>query len=144
MRSISFLWIGILITLTASAQQKILSAEEILQPVLAKAGKENKNVLLIFHASWCTWCRKMDTSLHDASIKNAIDKNYEIVHLTVYESPDKKVLENPGALDFLKKNDGEDKGIPYWYVLNKNGEEIAVEEEEELFCSLRDSLSGSR
>src|SRR5438067_10568683 len=81
------------------AKAQTSSADDILKPVYTLAAKENKKVLLIFHASWCGWCRKMDSSLHDPSIQSMIDKNYEIAHLTVYESPNKKDLENPGALE---------------------------------------------
>lgn len=79
----------------------------------------------MFHASWCGWCKKMDSSLLDISIKPLIDKNYETVHLTVYESDDKKNLENPGALELLTKWGGNNKGIPYWFILDKNGKIVA-------------------
>ncbi|MDB5209148.1 MAG: hypothetical protein JWR72_4223 [Flavisolibacter sp.] len=101
------------------------AADAVLKPVYAKAAKENKKVLLIFHASWCGWCRKMDASLADSSIKKAIDKSYEIAHLTVYESKDKTELENPGALEVLTKFGGADKGLPYWFVLDANGNKLA-------------------
>lgn len=90
-------------------------------PALAKAAGEGKNVLLIFHASWCGWCRKMDASLDDPAIKSFIDRFYETVHLTVYESAGKKQLENPGALAFLQQHGGAEQGIPYWFVLDKGG-----------------------
>ena len=30
-------------------------------------------------------------------------------------------LENPGATDFLRKHKGEDKGLPFWVILDNTG-----------------------
>lgn len=118
------------LALNAQTQNGVPTADEVLQPAYAKAAAENKNVLLIFHASWCGWCRKMDAALQDAAVKPLIDKSYETVHLTVYESPNKKHLENKGALTFLTRYGGNDKGLPYWYILNKEGKVLSSSEDE--------------
>lgn len=125
MRYCCLLIIGILASLNAKTQTRVPTADEVLQPVYAKALKENKKVMVIFHASWCGWCRKMDSSLLEKSIKPLIEKNYEIAHLTVYESPNKKELENAGALELLTKHGGADQGLPYWFVFDKNGTLLA-------------------
>lgn len=106
--------------LSINAQQ-VPSADAVLKEAYAKAAKENKKVMVIFHASWCGWCHKMDTSLNDPSVQAFFDKNYVIEHLTVYESKGKENLENPGALQLLEKYHGNDQGIPFWLVFDRNG-----------------------
>lgn len=103
------------------AQEKPLSADAILKEAYATAAKEKKNVMILFHASWCGWCHKMDTSMNDPKVKNFFTDNYVIRHLVVYESKGKENLENPGALELLTKYKGNDQGIPYWFVFDKNG-----------------------
>lgn len=111
--------------LTDVAAQQIPTADAILKQARTQAAKENKKVLVMFHASWCGWCKKMDASLNDSSVKNFFDKNYVITHLTIDESPDKKNLENPGAAELNKKWGGENQGIPFWVVMDKNGNILA-------------------
>lgn len=106
-------------SLATVAQPK--SAEVILANASAQAKKENKNIILIFHASWCGWCKKMDASMEDAKCKKFFDDNYVTIHLTVEESKDKKDLENPGGSELKTKLMGEKAGLPFWVVLDKDG-----------------------
>lgn len=108
----------------ASAQQA-RSSDDILKQAYANAARENKNVFVIFTASWCIWCHKMDKSLKDPSVKAYFDRSYVIEHLVVKESPDKKMLENPGAHNLLKNYGGDELGIPFWLVFDKNGKLLA-------------------
>ena len=118
-----FLSLFLIVSMSALAQKP--SAEQVLKQASGQAAKENKNVMVIFHASWCGWCHRMDTSLNDPSVKKFFDDNYVITHLTVMESRDKKDLENPGAEAFLEKHNGKDQGIPFWLVFDSKGKLLA-------------------
>lgn len=85
------------------AQQTVRPATNIIREACNTAGATNKNVLVIFHASWCGWCHKMDSSILDNKCRKFFQENYVIAHLTVEESPNKKQMENPGAAE-IKKN----------------------------------------
>ena len=121
MKSILLLPGFLLISITSAFAQKApLSTEEIMKEAFASAKKQNKKVLVMFHASWCGWCHKMDTSLNDVSVKKFFDDNFVIRHLVVFESKGKSNLENPGALEMITKFDGKDQGIPFWLIFDKD------------------------
>ncbi len=98
-----------------------VSADEILKEAFQKATRENKNVFVMFHASWCVWWHRMDTSMNDKACKKLFDDNYVITHLVVDESKDKKNLETPGGVELKTKYNGDQQGIPFWLVFDKNG-----------------------
>ena len=102
------------------AQKAPLSSEEIMKEAFVSAKKQNKKVLVMFHASWCGWCHKMDTSLNDASVKKFFDDYFVIRHLVVFESKGKENLENSGALEMLERHEGKDQGIPFWLIFDKD------------------------
>jgi thiol-disulfide isomerase/thioredoxin len=102
------------------AQKAPASADEIMKDAFTIAKKQNKKVLVMFHASWCGWCHKMDTSLNDPSVKRFFDDNFIIRHLVVFESKGKENLENPGAVEMLTKYYGKDEGIPFWLIFDKD------------------------
>jgi len=108
-----------------SAQTVPQPANALLGNAFLQAADQNKKVILIFHASWCGWCHKMEASLNDPSCKKMIDDNYVTVYLDVMESKGKENLENPGAPDVMKKFKGEQSGLPFWLVLDAKGNELA-------------------
>jgi len=119
------LFVAALLVFESYAQQGPLSVDEIMGQALQQAATEKKNVLIIFSASWCGWCHKMDSSINDKRCKKLFEKNYVIRHLVVDERRDKKNLENPGADDFRIKYNGDNQGIPFWLIFDKNGTLLA-------------------
>jgi hypothetical protein len=109
----------------AKAQEQVKTTDQVLKEAYKAASVDNKKVLLMFHASWCVWCRKMDSSINDMACKKMFLTNYVICHLTVDESKENKMLENPGADAFRAKYHGETAGLPFWLILDKDGKLLA-------------------
>ena len=62
--------------------------------------------------------------MNSEECKNLFDRNFIIEHLTVKESAKNKHLENPGALELLKKYKADKSGIPFFLIFDKNGKLI--------------------
>ena len=125
MKKISSLVLLLFITLVSFSQKAPASAEEIMNEASAVAQKENKKILIIFHASWCGWCHKKDTALNDPSVKKYFDNNFVIRHMVLFESKGKENLENPGAVEMLSKYNGKEEGIPFWLIFDNNKKFLA-------------------
>lgn len=102
-----------------------LAAEIVLKNAMKLAKKEKKNVIIMWHASWCGWCHRMDTLMQREDLKDYFDSNFITEHLVVKERPDLKHLENPGADSLLAIYHGDKAGIPFWIVLDKKGNLLA-------------------
>ena len=107
---------------TINAQEQ---ASVIMSKAYAQAVKENKNVFLMFHASWCGWCKKMDKNLTGDAISKSFNDNYVTAHLTVKESPKNQNLENPGGEELLIKYKADRAGLPFWVLLDPKGNVLA-------------------
>jgi thioredoxin-related protein len=80
---------------------------------LAAARRSRKPMLLIFHAEWCTWCRKMERdTFADAGVRSAMAR-YEVYHVDTD-------LEPRMSNRFL---DGQ-SGIPAYCVLDPKDEKV--------------------
>ncbi|MEO5996837.1 MAG: thioredoxin family protein [Chitinophagaceae bacterium] len=108
-----------------NAQVSPKSAEEILKEASQQATSDKKNVFIIFDASWCGWCHKMDSIMNAPACKNLFSHNYIVKHLVILESPGKKQRENPGAMDLLIKFHGDKQGLPYWLIFDNKGNLLA-------------------
>ena len=92
----------------------------LLDEAYEQAKQENKNVLIIFKASWCKWCKTLEENLNNEKVKSLMDANYITIHLTVKESKDKRHQETPGAHLLLDKYMGKKAGLPFWLIFDKN------------------------
>jgi thioredoxin-related protein len=119
----------IFLFLSAASPAKELrpaSARSILDSSLRTARKSGKNVMLIYHASWCRWCARLDSVLALSPVKEILDKYFVIALLDVREKGEKiRSLENPGAYKMLKKFGGEASGLPFIVFVDRNGKMTA-------------------
>ena len=114
--------LGLALCLSALASPP--PAKTVLAAAESRARAEHKNVLVLFHASWCHWCHEMQGVMDEPDIKPILDQNFEIVWLTVLESDDKKADENQGGADVMASMGGANQGIPFYGILDPDGKPI--------------------
>jgi len=105
-----------------AAQEK---ADAVLNKAFTEAKTGKKNVLLVFHASWCKWCKMMEKNMGLPEAKPIFDKRFVTAYVDIQERGDKKSLENPGGQELMNKYKGENAGLPFWLILNSKGEVLA-------------------
>ncbi|RNA61764.1 thioredoxin family protein [Chryseobacterium nematophagum] len=97
------------------------NTDVILKKAYQEANTHNKNVLVVFHASWCKWCKTMENNMNLPEVKPIFDKNFVIAYIDVQEIGDKKNLENPGGQEMITQYKGENAGLPFWLILDPKG-----------------------
>lgn len=98
-------------------------AQKDIQDLIAKAKKENKNIILQAGGNWCIWCLRFNNYVETMpALKNIVSENYLYYHLNWSpENKNEKVFaqyDNPGAK----------YGYPVFIVLDKNGKMIHVQD----------------
>jgi len=116
----------VMFTVSLSAQDwKPQPADKILKTSLQQAKAGKKNVMVIFHASWCSWCKRLDKAMQSPELKKIFNDNWVVTHIDVQERKGKiDSLENPGGQDMMKKFGGEKSGLPFCVFLDKSGKMI--------------------
>jgi thioredoxin-related protein len=127
-RILAFILFFLLLGLLPLAAQSIKPADaaSTLKSALQEAKSSHRNVMLLFHASWCGWCKRLDAVLEDPAVKEIMEKNYVITRLDVLESGEKvDKLENPGGKKIMNELGGEQSGLPFYAFLDEQGKKIA-------------------
>lgn len=97
-------------------------ADQVLAAAETTAAGQHKDVWVIFGASWCGWCHKLDNFINEPDVRPIVDQHFVIVHLTVDEHGDKTGLDSPGGDKLRKRLGGSDaSGLPFFAFLDSTG-----------------------
>jgi len=122
MKALRVLFAGLALASVALAAD---SADSVVTKARKAGVASHKNVLVVFHASWCGWCHKFDDFMTKSDAGKLVGSSFEVIHLTVLESDNHKADENPGGMDLMKAWKGDKGGIPFMVVLDsKTGKMI--------------------
>ncbi|MEZ0325777.1 MAG: thioredoxin family protein [Fimbriimonas sp.] len=120
-----------LVACVVTAFADVKSASAVLSSAQTKARLEKKNVLVMFDASWCGWCRRLEKFVEDKEMRKLLEKSFVLVTLDVLENEDKKALENPGGSEYLEKFGGKDAGLPFTAAIDPSGKLIVNSNEKD-------------
>lgn len=121
LRPILLLALALMLSQSAIAQK---SASSIMDDAKVQAQKQDKHIFLLFHASGCGWCKRMDNKMSAPDTKDYFNDHFVITHLTVLEDKEHKDQENPGGMKVLSKFNGEHARLPFWVIMDNNGKRL--------------------
>lgn len=101
-----------------------MPAATVLTKAESDAKAQGKNVLVIFHASWCGWCKRLDAFMNEPQFQPVFAENFIVTKLTVLEDDKHKMLENSGGLEVMDQLGGRDAGLPLFAILDPTGKTI--------------------
>ena len=100
-------------------------AATLVSSAVREAKAEHKGVIVIFHASWCGWCKQLDKSMDVPAFKSVLSKDFVVLHVTVMEDKNHLADENPGGVDLMTKMGGANAGLPFFAALSSDGQVVA-------------------
>jgi len=114
-------------TVTGHAQSVPAAPAATIQLEAARrtALAESKNILVLFGASWCSWCKSFDALFASPEAGQILGRHLVVVKFTVQESPAKRAFNTIGAQTLMDEWGGAETGLPFYVFLDARGGKIA-------------------
>lgn len=116
--------IVLLAMLVASVAGAAETASALMASATAEASSAHKNVLVVFHASWCGWCRKFDAMLADKKVGPLLRKYFVVAKIDVLEHEEKVSLNTPGGDEVMAAVGGKGQGLPFLAIVDSAAKPI--------------------
>ena len=112
---------------TSAVAEKPPRAEEILARARTQAAEQQKNIFIMFGASWCEPCHELESFLASAQISPIIAKHFVIARVTVAEEfGGNPKLNNPGGEKLFLKLGGQWGNVPFFALVDAKGGEVII------------------
>jgi hypothetical protein len=118
--------LALMLAIGAPAQAAPATAAAALSEASAQAAADGKRLLLIFHASWCVYCRLFDMLLKDRQAGSVMARHFDVLHMRAQErKPDMQAQQLAGADDVYHRYAPAGTGLPYMVVLGEGERKVA-------------------
>ncbi len=102
-----------------------LTTDGLLKEAEATASRQQKNVLLIFSASWCAPCHMLQSFLADPTVQPIFDRHFVKLIIIHGEHPgDNRHQDTPGSGQLLDSLHNTDTSVPLTVILSSTGKLI--------------------
>lgn len=116
--------------MAASAQTpavaKALTAQATVAAAAKDADKSGRKLLVVFHASWCVYCRAFDLTLKDEKVRATYEKHFVVLHVRALERDKAMQAKQLAGVDKLFVSYAKDgAGLPFYAAVDGAGKKVA-------------------
>ena len=113
---------------TVAARAAGLSATALVAQEAAAAAAEDRRLLVMFFASWCPWCRRLNATFTDPAVAPLLDAHVRILHLRVEERAPAMAALGLSEADALYRGwaGGDPPGLPFLAALDGAAEVVTT------------------
>ncbi len=118
--------IGLVLTAALPVAQAMpVKAADVVKRAETEARRQKKNVFVYFHASWCPWCRRLESLLDDTTYGPKFRASFVIAAIDIRERGEKQKDENPGWDTLMARLRGAaEQDVPYYVILSPKGQKL--------------------